>query len=994
MIESNSLKTMLININGLSNHSKAAVESYIDEQGVGVLALCETGKLLGQNDFRNYITYSKNQRKGVSISIHDSQQSTELKCLMTENIDIVFALIIRENKKFVVGAAYVPPDDQASLDLLLKSLTFCVAFCNEHNINNLIFMGDFNCRHEAWNDTTRNQNGQLLHEYIESAEHLTLANPNTPTFSCINGSSIIDLCITSPNLLPSLSNIMTDNTIEHFTGAPNRGHFPVTWEWLVPNSAKKQVKWDLTTINWEYWCQKLDEMSLTTLQDISILDDTFQIWHSIEDLLKQCMIDVIDTKVITRHSKPYWNERLSSLSKDLRQVKKKLKQRENDSHWAQYMRHKELFKLDINRSLNTWLQDNLTNLNKTSGPHFWKKYQRFIADRNKISLGALKNHEGKLVSSTEERIEVLKRSFFTGEHLNSQNFSEIDRLQAVITKTRLLSKDALDEKSCFLNEPISLHEIERALKNLKTVCKAFDLDGFHPKLIKHSGPRFRLILQYLFSKSLECEKWVWREGKVIFLPKNGKKDYLEAKSFRPIALLSLIGKLFESIIAARINWILTINNALDDNQEGFRSGRGTSRMLYKIFSDINGVNYQKRRAVLVGIDLEKAFDSVDVNLMTIKLINAGVVGKLARLIHDYLSSRAIRIQIDDTVSPQFSCELGLPQGSILSPLLFIIFIIDIVSDPTLTHYKYADDTTLLVELNTASDSLRKASEAIEQVTNWCFRNRIMINVSKTVFLPINFSKEELDQAQSFTHNGTKVVKERLTVTGIEIGAVNETIMTASRNDWAEWAKHKQFCQITNGLNCKTIIKLYRCVIQPKVFYGLPAWNTENLSKISDLQNTVLHTATGGYSKPAVRNLELMTGVKPVDIQVQILTIKFLSKVLSTNDYMKKYILENADTNPKVIRDLKMLKCFLAWKFNSRTNRNIDINDLTAYSLTYNQAEIEKYELGLWQRHWTHQCEGKWSFRLMPFRLKSFRLTCLVTSPNFFRRNVFYFGHFA
>ena len=231
-----------------------------------------------------------------------------------------------------------------------------------------------------------------------------------------------------------------------------------------------------------------------------------------------------------------------------------------------------------------------------------------------------------------------------------------------------------------------------------------------------------MILQHLLCKSLEWEKCVWREGKVIFLPKNGKKEYLEAKSF----------------------------------------------------SDISGINYQTRRVVLVGIDLEKAFDSVDMNLMTIKLINAGVVGKLDRLIHDYLSSRAIRIQIDDTVSPQFSCELGLPQGSFLS-LLFIFFIIDIVSDPTLTHYKYADDTTLLVESNTASDSLLKASEAIEQVTKWCFRNENMTNVSKTVVLPINFSK-----AQNFTHKGRKVVKERLAVTGKEIGAVNETIMTATR----------------------------------------------------------------------------------------------------------------------------------------------------------------------------------------------------------------------
>ena len=185
-------------------------------------------------------------------------------------------------------------------------------------------MGDFNCRHEAWNDTTRNQNGQLFHEHIESAERPTVANPNTPTFSCINGSSIIDHCITSSNLPPSLSNIMADNTIVLFTGAPNRGHFPVTWERLVSNSAEKQVKWDLTTINWQYRWQTLDEMSLTKIRDIENLDDPFQVWHSSKDLLKQCMIDVIETKVITRHTKPHWNERLSSLSIDLRQVKKSL----------------------------------------------------------------------------------------------------------------------------------------------------------------------------------------------------------------------------------------------------------------------------------------------------------------------------------------------------------------------------------------------------------------------------------------------------------------------------------------------------------------------------------------------------------------------------------------------------------------------------------------------------------------------------------------------
>ena len=238
---------------------------------------------------------------------------------------------------------------------------------------------------------------------------------------------------------------MADNSIELFTGAPNRGHFPVTWEWLVSNSAKKQSKWDHNTISWEYWCQTLDEMSLDNVRRHRNLGWPFS----------NLAFHQGSTKAM--HDRRHWHagyhpsleallERMSQFTlKRPSRCQKKLKQQENDRHWAQYMRLKELFKLELNRSLKTWLQDNSKNL-KTPGPDFWKKYQRFIVDRNKTLLGALKNYEEKLVSSAEERMEVLKRSFFTREHLLSQNFTETDRLQAAITKTRLLSKNALDEK--------------------------------------------------------------------------------------------------------------------------------------------------------------------------------------------------------------------------------------------------------------------------------------------------------------------------------------------------------------------------------------------------------------------------------------------------------------------------------------------------------------------------------------------------------------------
>ena len=208
---------------------------------------------------------------------------------------------------------------------------------------------------------------------------------------------------------------------------------------------------------------------------------------------------------------------------------------------------------------------------------------------------------------------------------------------------------------------------------------------------------------------------------------------------------------FESNTAELIILILLQNKVLDDAQEVFRKGRGTSRMLYKIFAN-NQIKCPQQNAILIGIDLEKAFDSVYINLMTIKFIQSGVVGKLAGFVHDYLSNRKVQIQIDAIISDPFSCNLGLPQGSILSPLLFLIFVVDIVDQSICYQYKYADDTKLLVESDCPSKCLDEATQAMNKFQTWCSENRIKINVDKTVFLPINFTEEEYNAVRLFLRN--------------------------------------------------------------------------------------------------------------------------------------------------------------------------------------------------------------------------------------------------
>ena len=214
-------------------------------------------------------------------------------------------------------------------------------------------------------------------------------------------------------------------------------------------------------------------------------------------------------------------------------------------------------------------------------------------------------------------------------------------------------------------------------------------------MLRYSGPSLSLILTHLFNCCIQKQHWVWKKGKVIFIPKSGKKDYLEPKSYRPITLSSIVGKILESILSQKVLSIISMNNYLDDNQEGFREGRGTSRLLYKIFTDLREVTTSNLKGMLISIDLEKAFDSVNTNILITKLHLAGIKGDLLGIINNLFSTRKIQIILDDFISEELPCHIGLPQGSILSPLLFIIFITDLLdNEPRASVYKYADDLNL------------------------------------------------------------------------------------------------------------------------------------------------------------------------------------------------------------------------------------------------------------------------------------------------------------
>ena len=166
-------------------------------------------------------------------------------------------------------------------------------------------------------------------------------------------------------------------------------------------------------------------------------------------------------------------------------------------------------------------------------------------------------------------------------------------------------------------------------------------------------------------------------GKVIFLRKPHKEDYNNANSYRPITLTSYVGKLFERIIERRLRNDLQAKGLIDDCQEGFRKRRGTGRCIYKLLDNIQNIIVQGNFAAALFIDLEKAFDSIWIDGLMYKLREAGINSYILNIIDQYLRNRNVYIEIGENRSESFKSEVGLPQGSILSPFLFIFYIAEV-----------------------------------------------------------------------------------------------------------------------------------------------------------------------------------------------------------------------------------------------------------------------------------------------------------------------------
>lgn len=844
MSKSNELRILSWNADGLRTKINELLDLVaFGELSIDLIAICETR--LTDNitlSTPGYACYRQDKKdgvgQGVALLVKSDIGHTRISVPKTKNLEAIGIQVSISGKTYKIYSVYQSPNlpfDTDDLGVLFKT--------GRH----VLVMGDLNAKNTDWNCPATNARGRSLVAHMLKNDYIIHA-PTTPTLVHYHSNhtpSTPDLALSQ-----NIKDISKLRTIPSLSS----NHLPFTFT-ITGSFRRKTLKFfRYSDADWVNFRAMIDK-------DIHLSTETYRSSAEID-----LAIDHFTKTLVSARSKSVPQGTMSSkpppLPRKLRRlIKLKNRIRRIEQHdscaltrrWAKssvnHLQHEIQHGIKDHNS-KTW-EKKLAKVDHPSSD-LWRLAKSLRCKPTIIPPLKLSANDITLTTSVGEQCEVLADAFQENMRL-TLNWQCSDDLQKEVDSS-LKTIDRFNEIPSF--RPIRPKEIWKCLRNLKR-RKATGEDSLHNAMLKNLSQKAVVFLTKVFNGCLSISYFpsLWKTAKVVALLKTGKDDTL-GTSYRPISLLSSLSKILESLVYARL--LAATSHALKNEQFGFRRHHSTTQQLARVAEH---VTYRLNLGESTGmflLDLEKAFDTVWHDGLLHKLVTLKVPLALVKLIKDYLNERRFFVSISEEYrSLSRLIPAGVPQGSILGPYLFLLYLNDVPIQTRTSLACFADDTASFTSSNDTDLIIDRLQLSIQLLQSYFTKWKLKLNDTKTE--AIMFSKKRKVPSRSLQINDHKIPwANSVRYLGVHLDR---------RMNWSHHTTQLRLKGIKalgalgpilnkrSNLRSTTKLQIYSTLVRPCITYAAPVWSSTcktNFYKLQVVQNRALRTS---YNTPLYTNLQ-------------------------------------------------------------------------------------------------------------------------------------------